>query len=468
MKTHAQASDSHTGRNRAGRSARAFIWVLCLSAAPLALAGVELVEQSVVSQDGLHFWYPKGEKAFHYAATISPRGDCYTIANGHIFFGWYKGGMKERDLMISRKKIGSGEWVTAQLPHKNTLIGPRKRWGESHNTITVGVSTKDNTIHIFYDHHNDPLKYIVSRKGKAFVPDQGFTADIFEPTRGYLAAGQPVRITYPKVTENGQGDLILNYRRGSAIGGNEMVHVYNGDTWTRAKQVIKGSDAKIPAAMKNYAYGPAPVFANGSVYYAFSVRWRKRKAEGVLNEGVYVAKCGPTMMDDWEDMSGRKHKLPIVDYSPFLVADPESRGGKGSSGGPSLAVSDNGDIAVSYRGRGKNGKYDYVFSRAAGETTFTEHRGPINMGSFWGDRMYSAKLSRSGDITVRSIRPGDKEWRTELELSTGVRFGGAVSKLMNGHLIVIAEDRTNPNTDRNKIHCYGFRIGSRVAGQGPR
>jgi len=128
------------------------------------------------------------------------------------------------------------------------------------------------------------------------------------------------------------------------------------------------------------------VFAGGSIYYAFSVRWRRKKADGVLNEGVYVAKCGPTMMDDWEDMNGGKHSLPIVDYSPFLVANPESFNGKGSSGGPNLAVSDNGDIAVSYRSRGGDRKFDYMYTRAAGDTEFTErhgqeHRGPTREGS---------------------------------------------------------------------------------------
>jgi hypothetical protein len=261
------------------------------------------------------------------------------------------------------------------------------------------------------------------------------------------------------VTENGKGDLILNYRKGSAIGGNEMVHVYDGNTWTRAKMVLKGSDPKIPVSEKNYAYGSPPVLANGDLYYAFSVRWRRKKADGVLNEGVYVAKCGPTMLDDWEDLNGGKHKLPIVDYSPFLVADPESHKGRGSGGSPSLAVSDKGDIAVSFRSRDRSGKYDYLYTRAAGEKSFSEHRGPVNIGSFWGDRMYSAKLPRrDGPIRVQSTKPGDKEWRTELELKTEVTFGGAVTKLQDGHLVVIAEDRTNPNTDTNKIHCYVFRI----------
>jgi hypothetical protein len=430
--------------------------VLGLGVTTSALGRVKLVEQSVVTDEGLHFWYPNGEKAFHYAASISPRGDCYTVANGYIFFGWYKGGMEKRDLMISRKKIGTGEWMTVQLPHRNTLIGPKKRWGESHNTIAVGVSTKDATIHIFYDHHNDPLKYIVSKKGTAFVPDSEFQLGIFEPTRDYLAKGEPLRITYPKLTENGLGDIILNYRRGSAIGGNEMVHVYNGDKWTRATMVIKGSDQSIPESKKNYPYGQ-PVMANGEIYYAFSVRWRKRKAAGVLNEGVYLAKCGPTMTDEWEDLQGNKHKLPIVDYSPFLVGDPESGKGTGSSGGPGVAVSDRGDVVLSYRGR-KNG-FDCVYTREAGAREFKVTPGSTRIGLFWDNRMYEISGGRGGALEVQSARIGDAKWRTEAEVRTEVRHGGSVTKLIDGYLVHIAEDRSDSNTDKNKIHCYVFQVG---------
>jgi len=421
-------------------------------------AGVELIEESVITDEGLYFWYPGGRKAFHYAASISPRGDCYTVANGYIFFGWYKGGMDERDLMISRKKIGSGKWVTVQLPHKNTLIGPGAVWGESHNTITVGVSTKDDTIHIFYDHHNDPLKYIVSKKGTAFVPDHEFKIDIFEPTRGYLAEGQPIRITYPKITENGLGDLIVNYRKGSAIGGNEMVHVYNGEVWSRARQVTRGSDQTVPESRKNYAYSAAPVFANGNVYYAFSVRWKRNKEKGVLNEGVYLAKCGPTMTDDWEDPWGNKHQLPIEDYSPFLVADPDSSGNKGANGGPPLAVSESGDIVLGFRGRGSNNRYDYLFTRAAGQDKFQEEQGSIQIGTFWGDRMYSASASRDGTVTVRSKTIKDKDWTEELKHKNDIRFGSSVSRLVDGILVLIVEDRTNSKTDKKKIHCYALKV----------
>tara|TARA_R110002049_G_scaffold141584_1_gene303304 strand:+ start:343 stop:546 length:204 start_codon:yes stop_codon:yes gene_type:complete len=61
-----------------------------------------------ITNEDLYFCYADGSKAYHYAAGISPRGDCMPVVNGYIFFGWYKGGMTNRALMISRKTIGSG------------------------------------------------------------------------------------------------------------------------------------------------------------------------------------------------------------------------------------------------------------------------------------------------------------------------------------------------------------------------
>lgn len=432
-------------------------------------------ERSTITNEGLYFWYPNARngdevKAFHYAPNISPRGDCFTVVNGYIFFGWYKGGMKDRDLMISRKKIGSGSWVTVQLPHKNTLIGPRvNSWGDSHNTISVAVSKTDGTVHVFYDHHNDPLKYIVSKPGTAFGSDRDFNINNFESTRGYLAEGQDVTITYPQLTENEDGDIILNYRKGSAVGGNEMVHVYNSKngTWSRAKMVLRGSGRPhVDPNNRNYAYGSAPVLAGGNIYYGFSVRWARKKDDGVLNEGVYLANCGPTMTSnfigvDVEDASnGVNYQLPVQDYSPFLAASPVSKNGTGSSGSPSIAVSDRGDVHLGFRSRTKDTDYHYTYIRKAGENDFVEYPGQSKTGIAFGDRIYHTAINKgNGIITIQSTEAGTFNYRNELVYESGEVLGNAVVRLVDGNLVVVVESREDKNTDKQDIFSFVFQIG---------
>ncbi len=437
---------------------------------------VTFKEKSTITDEGLYFWYPNdkdGEavKAFHYNPNISPRGDCFTVVNDYIFFGWYKGGMKNRDLMISRKKIGSGTWATVKLPHKNTLIGPKVNgWGDSHNTISVAVSKTDGTIHIFYDHHNDPLKYIVSKPGTAFVKNSDFKIGIFEKTRGYLASGQDITITYPQLTENDAGDIILNYRKGSAVGGNEMVHVYNSttSTWSRSKMVLRGSGKPhVEVKDRNYAYGAAPVLAGGSIYYGFSVRWARKKDDGILNEGVYLANCGPTMTSNFIGVdvdaaaSGVTYKLPVQDYAPFLIDLPETKNGSGSSGGPSLAVSDRGDVHLSFRSRGKNAtKYYYTYVRKAGEKEFTKHSGESKTGIAYGDRIYHTAINKkTGRITIQSTEAGVFDYRNDLVYETNETLGNSVVRLVDGKLVIVSEDRSNKKTDSQKVFNFVFQIG---------
>lgn len=430
-------------------------FLLCLSISGSLLAQVQFLEESTITDEGLYFWYADGSKAYHYAASISPRGDCMTVVNGYIFFGWYKGGMTKRDLMISRKKIGSGGWVTVQLPHKNTLIQPGNRWGDSHNTISVGVSKIDGTVHIFYDHHNDPLKYIVSKKNVAFAPDNEFTLDAFEATRGYLVPGEPITITYPKLTTNAAGEIILNYRKGSAVGGNEMVHVYNGTSWTSNRQVTRGGGLPhVAVEDRNYAYG-TPYFNNGDMYYAWSVRWAAKKDLGILNEGVYLAKCGPTMTSQWEDPSGVKHSLPIQDYSPFLVDLPASNAGKGSSGGPGLVVSEDGDVHLTYDGRGSGNTYEYTYTRKVGETTFTKHQGVKKTGLSWNNRFYTIGAGGSS-IRITGGAPGSINYATELVHNTTRSFDASASYVDDGKIVIITAE--NRQTDKRKIWCYVFQL----------
>ena len=442
---------------------------------------VAFQERSTITNEGLYFWYPNKKdgtevKAYHYNPNISPRGDCFTVVNGYIFFGWYKGGMKKRDLMISRKKIGSGSWVTVQLPHKNTLIGPKvNSWGDSHNTISVAVSKTDGTIHIFYDHHNDPLKYIVSKPGTAFVKNSDFKIGIFEKTRGYLAEGQNITITYPQLTENDAGDIILNYRKGSAVGGNEMVHVYNSrnSTWSRSKMVLRGSGKPHVAEKdRNYAYGAAPVLAGGNIYYGFSVRWARKKPDGILNEGMYLAKCGPTMTSNFigvdvdKEREGVNYKLPVQDYSPFLIDLPKTKNGAGSSGGPSIAVSNAGDVHLSFRSRGKNAsKYYYTYVRKAGEKEFTIHSGISKTGIAYGDRIYHTAISKSsGTITIQSTQAGAFDYRNDLVYETGEVLGNSVVRLVDGKLVIVSEDRSNKKTDSQNVFCFVFQIGDEIEG----
>ena len=183
--------------------------------------------------DALHFWYSDPSKPVAlFNRDISPKGDCIKVVNGYVFFTWYKGGMQDRNLMLSRRKIGSDNWVTIQFPDKNTLYTTEYQGinyanspgGDSHRTTSVGISQIDGTIHLAYDTHSGEMNYRISKKNIAFAPDANFTLANFNPKRNYLKAGQVVSsFTYPHFPMNDAGELILDFRIGGTRRGNLMM-----------------------------------------------------------------------------------------------------------------------------------------------------------------------------------------------------------------------------------------------------
>ena len=152
----------------------------------------ELSQVSGTGEGGLFFAGTKNVN-YRFGQRITPHGDCVDVINGYAFVTWYKGGMDQRNLILSRKNltVENSPWVTIEFPHQHVgqsgeLLNRTGIRGDSHNTAAIGVSTIDNTIHIIYDMHaytaaslpNDFFNYSVSKTNKAFVPDNEFTLDI--------------------------------------------------------------------------------------------------------------------------------------------------------------------------------------------------------------------------------------------------------------------------------------------------
>jgi len=440
--------------------------IICMLLILPAYAQVKLVKETKITDEALHFWYPNNRKAYIYAATISPRGDCFTVANGYIFYGWYKGGMNQRNLMLSRKKIGGNQWKTIQFSDKNTLIvdpknkqGP-KTFGNTHQTITVAVSDNDGKVHILFDHHNSSLNYIVSKKDIAFAADNNFKLSNFEAKRNTLTDRQKLTITYPEINKNNKGELILNYRRGNSHGGNEFVHVYSDGKWSKAKNVVQGYQSPIPANKNNYAYG-SPTYGNGRFYYSYSVRWNNNNA---FNEGVYIAEAGNRLDGNWKAVGENKtYAPPIRNYAPFLIDDPATDKNIGSSGSPAFAVNDNGDMQVAYKGRGRDSKYFYTYTKKANETKFTKHNGVYIDADGYGDKFYAVSVSSRvtngkavGKITINSNLPGELKQKKELEISTNYNHGEFVKFIHEGHLYIISDIKAN--SDKHQTVCYEIKL----------
>ena len=125
----------------------------------LAATLEELSQVTGTGEGGLFFAGTQNVN-YRFSRRISPHGDCIDVVNGYAFVTWYKGGMDQRNLMLSRKNltVPNSSWVTIEFPHQHVgqggeLLNGTGIRGDSHNTAAIGVSTIDNTIHIIYDMH---------------------------------------------------------------------------------------------------------------------------------------------------------------------------------------------------------------------------------------------------------------------------------------------------------------------------
>lgn len=146
---------------------------------------IHMVNEGEVSKRGLHF------TSFQFGPRITPHGDCVKVHGGYIFVTWYRGGMKDRHVMLSRKRIGGDTWHHIEFPHRHVMFRNDTSKGDSHNTIAVGISPKDDTIHLLSDMHaytpsqfpDSYFNYSHSRAGAAVVSDVDWNIDLFYPKK---------------------------------------------------------------------------------------------------------------------------------------------------------------------------------------------------------------------------------------------------------------------------------------------
>jgi hypothetical protein len=411
-------------------------------------AQVTFLESSKITDEAFYFWKADDSKPYHYGASINPHGNCMKVSNGFVFYTWYRGGWADRALMISRKKIGEGSWIHVELPAKLSLVGGK---GDTHLTTNVGVSPIDGTVHLMFDHHNEDLNYIKSKKNIAYAPDSDFTAANFLPQQDYLIPGQKVTsVTYPDLFNNDKGEMYFERRLGSAVGGDIIMTYYDGNTWSPETTIIRGRGSEVSQGERHFAYGTAH-FMNGKFYYSYSPRWAESPT--ILGEGVYLMELGERMNDKATTVDGKSYDLPIIDHAPFLIADPRSvPDNAGWAGGPQVAISPKNDIYMYQKPKGTNA-YNYL--KKNGETEFMEDRNKGALGVFYGKRMYKFNVS-GGDFIVTSALAGTYDWREDFRKSIGLSVKKSITIMNDGVIAMVFSEVKN--SAEVPVHCFVFQL----------
>ncbi len=448
-----------------------------------------------VSKEGEGGLFFAGTKDVNYrfGQRISPHGDCLDVVNGYAFLTWYKGGMDNRNLMLSRKNLNVADspWVTIEFPHKHVgqsgeiLKGTGIR-GDSHNTAAIGISTIDNTIHIIYDMHaytkaslpNDFFNYSVSKKEMAFVSDEEFTIDIFNTKRNFLKSGQNYeRMTYPMIHRADNGSLIARYRKGGSGNGDILLAHYDGTSWSNNWLFHEGT---LTLPNTNNMYG-GERFLNGKFYAGFSIRYSTNNTTStsngyMLNSGLYYAytnEIPKNQSSQWFDVNDNPISLPIKNNidptkDPVQIAQPGDDFGTAtnprSSSDPAWTVTESG--AIHFVQRVDNISVHYY--KKANEANFSKNAGGLIPNPQTRGEVYSYKNHvfmvelLSGKVNIKTTLEGENNWEVIYTGQESTPFDHFDAFVENDKLYVYLMEDTGNNTvgvgDSRPLYFQEFNL----------
>lgn len=405
---------------------------------------------------------------YKFGPQISAHGDCITTYNEYVFTTWYKGGKTNRHMMLSRYNTITGTIATIEFPHKHT--GWRNIWyiGESHNTIAVGVSPLDGTIHLLFDMHaysnnrpsdgslsDDYFRYSYSIANAASVPDTDFTLDKFvQNTNGgykHLSLNgienysEFSELTYPQFFLNNQGDLFFSMRKGSSPNGGYRYARYDAATSTWSN-FIKFADKNASNFGQDHNWGMYGRFkyVGGKIRIGFQRRSQNNTDKYKYQNGVYYAysddQSGAT---NWKNHEGTSINLPLRNADEVKVMEPGDYVQTTQTNqvyivaGFDWTVTDNGDEHIISRVRDDefNVTKNLHTYRPAGATDFitTENFSGAETIYTSGNDIFLIGLS-SGRVRIQKAEGGTNNFTTVYQPTTGRTFRHGRVYIDNGKL----------------------------------
>jgi hypothetical protein len=245
-------------------------------------------------------------------------------------------------ICVSRRDVSGatpGEWQTVRLPSKiRNAWFPRggepkgRVWGNTHNTISMGIAEADGSIHLCFDHHGSVMRYVRSQPGIASEsPTVAWDVAGFLPEQDWLVDGRRLRgVTYPQFTPTPDGTLQISWRHGGSGDGDYFLSTYDPATatWATPHQFIakegifrdEFNESKFRCAYLNGThYGP-----DGRLHMTWC--WRET-TQGANHDICYAYSDdrGQTWKNDAGEVIAAADGEPIRLESPGITVVPLDR-----------------------------------------------------------------------------------------------------------------------------------------------
>lgn len=411
-----------------------------------------------------------------YGTALTPHGDCIKVFGDFVFMTWYRGGKEDRHVMLTRYNQRTGEQKTIEFPHQHT--GYNGRWwiGETHNTIAVGISPKNETIHMVYDMHrngriaafaNDYLRYSYTTPNAATVPDDEFTIDLFvqSPNNNYKHLQFPgindenttKLLTYPAFFTNDEGDLFMKNRFGFSENGKFLFAKYDGEDWEGYTDFNRTSASSYGSPYNWGLYGDIK-YVNGKIRIGFQQRANVRDDKYQYQNGFYYAYSDdPSGLTQWKDHLGTGFTRPLAVSETIKISEPGDLVETTAVNqvymvqGFDWTVTDNED--VHFIGRVKDNennvtKHVHTY-KPAGETDFltsTDFSGAEAIYAA-GDNVYLIGLNSSGRPYIETAPGGTNLFTRVYEQTSGKRFRKGQVYISDGKLYYYLLENNSSDKD---------------------
>lgn len=328
-------------------------------------------------------------------------GDCVTAYKGFVFMAWYKGNRDNRYIQVSRYNPNTGQTKTFQLNWQHTGFRGNKNLGESHNTIAIGISPKDKTLHLLYDMHaytaattgrsarpgfyvnrsgtgtpiaNRYFRYSFSEKDVTTISDDQWTQGnvLVKATNNNIIGNythnslngtnnpsQYEKLTYPRFFLNENNDLFFQMRVGGNTDGAIRFYKYNAtnQSWGNYKAFnLLNARRSTAADAPGYNWGLYGdiKFLNGKICIGFQRRKGVNTDKYQYQDGMFFARATNANATAWENSEGTAVNSPVVNADNLNIGDPEKQlpsGGQGAekddivmTGPNDFTVTERGDI----------------------------------------------------------------------------------------------------------------------------
>lgn len=456
---------------------------------------VQLISETKITDMALHFDGSKisGTRSsnsilsssydYKFGQQISAHGDCVATYKHYVLMTWYKGGKGVRNMMLTRYDTKTGAMATIEFPHRHT--GFKNQWwiGESHNTIGIGVSPLDGTIHLLFDMHaygtnrpsdrslsQDYFRYAYSKKNAADVSDADFTLSQFvedklgDYTHLSLNGKENYSVfsefTYPKFFKNNKGDLFFSMRKGGSSNGGYHFAKYDANTssWSN---FIKFADENAKNYEQAYNWGMYGrlKYVGNKIRIGFQRRLLNTGDKYLYQNGFYYAysddQSGET---SWKNHQGTPISLPLRDTQEIFVFEPGDlvqtiqKDKVFMVRGFDWTVTDRGDVHII--GLVKDNQYNvtkkvhtYKPAGAKEFITTTDFSGASTLYTF-GNNIYIIGLNRSGRVFIEKSEGGTNNFIKIYEAKSGIRFRHGKAHINEGKLYYYMMEQTATGDQR--------------------